>query len=58
MPESDSDDNLVSIFLNKVISSADPLKLNTMHDVLIICLYELTSLFVEYASAHIHDGSK
>lgn len=51
----DEDDNIVSVFINKVI---DPEKsIEDDDDALRIALLQLACLLVERSSAHIHDGS-
>lgn len=51
-PETDSDTNLVSVFINKVV---DPDNTGQQHDSVRIFLLQLSSLLVQYAHDYIHD---
>lgn len=51
-PDTDSDDNIISVFINKVV---DPDKSPVTSDSIRIFLLQLSSLFVQYAHDYIHD---
>ncbi len=52
-PEIDSDDNIISVFINKVVEPDT--NLSSISDATRIFLLQLSSLFVQYAHDHIHD---
>lgn len=52
-PYQDFSDNIVSVFINKIIDPEEPFKYN---DSIRILLLQLSCLLVEKASAHIHDA--
>ena len=51
-PETDSDENVISVFINKVV---DPDNSYATSDSVRIFLLQLSSLFVQYAHDYIHD---
>ncbi|KAB7505950.1 Transformation/transcription domain-associated protein [Armadillidium nasatum] len=53
-PDQDHADNVVSVFINKIIVPEEPFKYN---DAVRILLLQLSCLLVEKASAHIHDAA-
>lgn len=53
-PEHDQDDNLISVFINKVIDPDNPFG---MSDSVRILLLQFSCLLVEQASPHIHDAA-
>lgn len=53
-PEQDQDDNLISVFINKVIDPDNPFG---MSDSVRILLLQFSCLLVEQASPHIHDAA-
>ena len=53
-PELDSDDNVISVFIERVIDPDDPFGTS---DALRILLLQFSSLLVDQASAHIHDAA-
>jgi transformation/transcription domain-associated protein len=53
-PEIDSDDNIISVFINKVIDPDNP---HGISDSVRIFLLQLSSLFVQYAHDYIHEAN-
>ena len=53
-PERDSDDNIISVFINKIINPDKPFGSS---DPMCILLLQLSSLLVEHAAPHIHDSN-
>ena len=53
-PETDSDDNIISVFINKVIDPDNP---HAISDSVRIFLLQLSSLFVQYAHDYIHEAN-
>ncbi len=51
-PDIDSDENIISVFINKIIDPDNP---NSNSDSLRIFLLQLSSLFVQHAHDYIHD---
>ena len=51
-PDTDSDDNIISVFINKVVDPDNPYSTS---DSVRIFLLQLSSLFVQYAHDYIHD---
>lgn len=53
-PDQDNPDNVISVFINKVIDPDNPFKTS---DAVRILLLQFSSLLVEQASHHIHDAT-
>lgn len=53
-PDQDNQENVISVFINKII---DPDKPFGTSDAVRILLLQLSSLLVEQASSHIHDAN-
>ncbi|XP_064401908.1 transformation/transcription domain-associated protein-like isoform X2 [Halichondria panicea] len=53
-PEHDNDENIISVFINKVINPDKPFGSS---DSVCILLLQLSSLLVEHAAPHIHDSN-
>ena len=53
-PDKDSDDNVISVFINRVIDPDNPFGAS---DAVRILLLQFSSLLVEQASPHIHDAA-
>lgn len=53
-PDQDSVDNVISVFINKIIEPENPFGTS---DAVRILLLQLSSLLVEQASSHIHDAA-
>ncbi|BFZ01386.1 hypothetical protein BsWGS_04423 [Bradybaena similaris] len=53
-PDQDSDDNVISVFINRVIDPENPFGTS---DAVRILLLQFSSLLVEQASSHIHDAA-
>jgi transformation/transcription domain-associated protein len=51
-PDIDTDDNLISVFINKVVDPDNPFSIS---DSVRIFILQLSSLFVQYAHDYIHD---
>ncbi|EDV27262.1 uncharacterized protein TRIADDRAFT_23101 [Trichoplax adhaerens] len=51
-PDQDNDENIVGVFINKIIDPDNPFKAS---DEVRILLLQFSSLLVEFASPHIHD---
>ena len=53
-PEHDSNDNVISVFINRVVDPENPFGTS---DAVRILLLQFSSLLVEQASPHIHDAA-
>ncbi|CAL1526415.1 unnamed protein product, partial [Lymnaea stagnalis] len=53
-PDQDSDDNVISLFINRIIDPENPFGTS---DAVRILLLQFSSLLVEQASSHIHDAA-
>ena len=53
-PEQDNDDNVISVFINRIIDPDNPFGTS---DSVRILLLQFSSLLVEQASSHIHDAA-
>ena len=53
-PDQDSEDNVISVFINRVIDPENPFGTS---DAVRILLLQFSSLLVEQASSHIHDAA-
>lgn len=53
-PEQDSDENVISVFINRIIDPDNPFGTS---DAVRILLLQFSSLLVEQASSHIHVSS-
>ncbi|KAK7109588.1 transformation/transcription domain-associated protein-like isoform X2 [Littorina saxatilis] len=53
-PEQDNDDNVISVFINRIIDPDNPFGTS---DAVRILLLQFSSLLVEQASSHIHDAA-
>ena len=53
-PDQDSEDNIISVFINRIIDPENPFGTS---DAVRILLLQFSSLLVEQASSHIHDAA-